>query len=295
MGSLYSMTGFAQAASKNSPDVVIELKSVNSRFLDINCKLPNGAEKYEPAIQKLIRSKLSRGRVEVLLKREVERSSSSAVNFNAVLFNSAVESVVSQLSLKNLELKDQVKLVASLLLERKEFLSFEQTDLSASITEEAVLEALNTALLSLCSMRSVEGENLKKVLEDNLSQIKQFPSKVKPLLSAAKSKYTARLKNKIAELELTIPEDRLALEVALVVDRSDVAEELDRLTSHVQQFGQLLAAGGEVGKKLDFLTQEMNREINTTGSKSQSAEISNLVIDAKSVLEKIREQVQNIE
>jgi len=295
MSSISSMTGYAHGASKLLPDVVVELKSVNSRFLDINCKLPTGSEKYEAAIQKNVRSKLSRGRIEVLLKRETEKSAASGINFNAELFNSSLESIVSKLNLKGLETKEQVKLVASILLERKEFLSFEQSDLVSTVNEEGILEALSTALSSLISMRKTEGANLKIVLQENLEQLKQFTKKIIPILEETKLKYASRLKGKLLELELTIPADRLALEVALLVDRSDVTEELDRLTSHIQQFDQLLSAGGEVGKKLDFLTQEMNREINTTGSKSQSGEITNLVINAKSALEKIREQVQNIE
>jgi len=295
MSNISSMTGYAQGVSKLSPEIVIELKSVNSRFLDINCKLPAGLEKLETVIQKRIRSTLSRGRGEVMLKREAERVATSGVNFNAALFNSSLESIVAQATLKDVEPKELVKLVASVLLERKEFLSFEQGDLVSSINEEGVLEALEVALKSLSLMRKTEGANLKVVLEENLNQIQQFTLKVAPVLEEAKLKFTARLKNKIAELELSIPEERLAIEVALLVDRSDVAEELDRLNSHIQQFAQLLSTGGEVGKKLDFLTQEMNREINTTGSKSQSGEITGLVIQAKSVLEKIREQVQNIE
>ncbi len=295
MGTISSMTGFAQGVSKLSPDIVVEIKTVNSRFLDINCKLSNGAEKFEAAIQKLIRSKISRGRVEVLLKRETEKNSVTGVNFNANLFNTSVELLVSQMKLKTLSPGEQEKLVAKTLLERKEFLSFEQADLTTAFTEEGVLEAVDAALTALSSMRKAEGANLKAVLEENLSQIKKFTQKVVPILEETKSKYTTRLKNKIAELQLSIPEDRLALEVALLVDRSDVAEELDRLNSHTQQFAKVLSAGGEVGKKLDFLTQEMNREINTTGSKSQSGDITNLVIEAKSVLEKIREQVQNLE
>ena len=295
MSTIASMTGYAQGVSKLSPDVVIEIKSVNSRFLDINCKLPPGTEKFEAIIQKTLRSKLSRGRVEVLLKRELEKSAPGGMNFNAQLFNDSLATIISKIKLTDLDAKEQVKIVASILLDRKEFLSFDQSEIAASITEEAVLEALGNAVNSLILMRKAEGANLKVVLQDNLNQIQQFTKKVIPILDESKLKLAARLKTKIAELELTIPEERLALEVALLVDRADVSEELDRLNSHIQQFSQFLSAGGELGKKLDFLTQEMNREINTTGSKSQSGEITNLVIEAKSVLEKIREQVQNIE
>jgi len=295
VGSISSMTGYAQGATKLTPEIVIELKSVNSRFLDINCKMPTGFEKYEAGIQKTIRSKLARGRVEVLFKREIDRPTSSGVNFNAALFTSSLESIVSQLNLKDLEPKEQVKLVAAVLLERKELLSFEQTDLISLISEEAVQDALKNGLDALSAMRRIEGTNLKVVLQDNLNQIQKLTLQVVPILEETKVKFASRLKNKLSELSLTIPEERLALEVALLVDRSDVSEELDRLNSHIQQFAQLLSAGGEVGKKLDFLTQEMNREINTIGSKSQSAEVTNLVIEAKSVLEKIREQVQNLE
>ena len=115
------------------------------------------------------------------------------------------------------------------------------------------------------------------------------------MVKEARLKFSARVQARLAELALTIPEDRLALEVAILAERMDVSEELERLVSHISQFRTLLSDGGEVGKKLDFLVQEMNREVNTTGSKSQSSEVTKIVIEAKSLLERIREQIQNIE
>jgi uncharacterized protein (TIGR00255 family) len=295
MGSLRSMTGFAQGVSETNPEIVIELKSVNSRFLDIHAKLPVGTEKFEAAITKKLRTKLARGRVDVFLKRSGERVLSQTIKFDADGFNQSLELISSQLSHKNLSADVKVRLISSVLLEKREFLSFEQAESELELSEASVIEALEVALNQLCQMREVEGENLKSVVLGYIKEVKTLSSKIKPLASEAISKYSAKIQSKIAELQLTIPPDRLALEVALLAEKSDVSEEIDRLNSHMIQFEQALSDGGEVGRKLDFLTQEMNREINTTGSKSQSSEVTTLVIEAKSILEKIREQIQNIE
>ncbi len=295
MSNLRSMTAFGSGASVIAPGLKIDVRSVNHRFLDVNVKLPAGAERYEAALVKKIRETLRRGRIDVFVRREVEGAQKRFINFNEELLSDAFRALSQGVSSIEPGLADERNAILSALLRRPEVLSFEGEEIQATLSEEGLLEALDCALTALAEMRDVEGANLQKTLLGHITELETLCSLVEPLVKEARLKFSARVQARLAELALTIPEDRLALEVAILAERMDVSEELERLVSHISQFRTLLSDGGEVGKKLDFLVQEMNREVNTTGSKSQSSEVTKIVIEAKSLLERIREQIQNIE
>ena len=289
-----SMTGFGRGtASARGITVMVEMRSVNSRFLEVSARLPRSLSLRENEIRDILRKKLTRGKINLLLavERETDGSIPVVVNPSAAR---AYYRLLQQVK-KAVKLKESVKLQH--LLQFAEI--FETRSLVNTDEEEwrIAQEALESALLDLETMRSQEGRELGKdfrlriaALEEKLGQIERLSRESIPV-------ERTRLRERITQLleGETPDEGRLEMELALLADRLDVTEECVRFRSHNKFFLEALGSSEPSGRKLNFLVQEMNREANTIGSKSSSTEIAHLVVGLKEELEKIREQLQNVE
>src|SRR3984957_898137 len=300
---IYSMTGFAQArVERDGSSVRINLRSVNHRFLDLHLRMPDGFEVFESRIRQSIRNRLRRGHVDVNIYYEPGRTGSVEVNHDLVgSYMKAVDRLRQEFNVKT-----EPDLVALFRLPGVVAASGSASDLQGEEVQEklgAQLEAcLEQALNKLDAMRRVEGESLTGEMRGILERIAARTAEVEALAERVRPAIARRLEERLGDLLKGVQIDpiRLAQEAALLAERSDVSEELARLRSHVEQFGQLLAGAGEAGKKLDFLLQEMQREANTLLSKTPGVEseglaITGLALEVKSDIEKLREQAQNVE
>lgn len=288
-----SMTGFGSGrGSSTGEEIVVEIRSVNHKFCEVKIRLPRELAALESDIGRAVKDKLARGGVEVTLRR-TGPGGSMAPRVDAALaeaYARAYAEVAARLGLHGqVALSDIIAAEGVIRLDERE------ADLDAA--RAATERALGQALEALVSMRAREGEALRRDLEDRLATVEGLVVRVETLAPLAVEHHRGRLAERVQELTRGIPLDpaRLAQEVALLAERSDVAEEVTRLRSHVAQARQLLGGGDPAGRKLDFLVQEMHREGNTIGSKSQHAEISAVVVSLKAEIERMREQVQNVE
>jgi uncharacterized protein (TIGR00255 family) len=287
------MTGFgAGRASSGGEDVDVEVRSVNHKFCEVKVRLPRELSALEVEIVKVTKDRLARGGVEVAVRRG-GAAASFAPRVDVALAESyarAYAEIQARLSLPgHVTLADVVAAEGVLRLEERA--------VDPDAAREALRRALGTALDALVAMRGREGEALARDLAGRLEVIEALAARVRELVPRTVEGHRARLAERVAELARGVPVDpaRLAQEVALFADRTDVTEELTRLASHVAQARALLGLAEPAGRKLDFLVQEMHREANTIGSKSQSAEIAGHVVSLKTEIERIREQVQNVE
>lgn len=291
---LRSMTGFgAGQATKSGESIAVELKSVNHKFCEVKVRLPRELGTLEPAVQKLVKDRVGRGAVEVSVRRAT-RSGTGLVPQADIGLAREYRRAWSELA-QALGVPDEVRLRDLALLPN--VIRVEEPQVHLEQATAALEDALATALDGLAAMRAKEGESLKADLAARLALVSSVVTELVSLAPKAVEEYRARLADRIAELArgATVDPQRLAQEVAFFAERTDVAEEMTRLHSHLAQFEALLAAKEPVGRKMDFLVQEMHREVNTTGSKSQHPEISTRVVVLKAELERIREQVQNVE
>ena len=296
------MTGYAQArAEANGWALRISVKSVNHRFLDVRFRMPEGFDVYELRLRQIIREKIHRGHLDINVN--VQPGQSAPVQVNKELlqaYSHAAEELRQQMQVKTdldvvslLRLPGVIGGLAPPLPETDE----EQDQLGTALEN-----CLREALTKLDEMRHAEGRHLAEELRSRLAKIGEQAEKVRELAISLTPAFARRLQNRLKELlsGSGIEPARLAQEAALLAERSDISEELDRLRSHLQQFAKLLDGAGELGKKLDFLLQEMHREANTMLSKTPGVESEALTITALSLeiraeIEKLREQVQNIE
>lgn len=291
-----SMTGYGRAeAALAGRKLAIEMKSVNHRFLEVSLRLPGNLLPLESEIRRRIGEQFSRGRIEAAFRTDSDGS--GELNGRLVLNLPLVRNYHALLSqLKDeLQLGDPISLgmIAGL---RDAFVSTETTQDPEGLWE-GLAPILDEAIGMLVGMREKEGESLHRDLTARLSLIAGFLERIAERAPQVVMDYQKRLVEKVRELTggMTIDEGRLLQEVAIMADRSDITEEIVRFRSHIDQFTGLLSGKDAAGRKIDFLIQEMGREINTIGSKSGDAEISRNVIEIKSELAKLREQVQNIE
>lgn len=290
-----SMTGFGRgAATGENYAVSVEIKTVNNRFLDLNLRMANELQTLEANLKRLIQSRLSRGRVDVFINSE--RTSEVVYELNRPLiagYLSAMKQMQNEFSLTG---EADLNVIARL----PNALQIKAEDLSDDFTA-AVETAVETALDELEKMREIEGESLKNDLNQLLSDIENHLPKIESESANVAEEYLHRLKKRIENLlsksdsQIELDQARLAQEVAYLADKSDIAEEITRLKSHIEQFRAIVAEEKEVGKRLDFLTQELNREANTIASKTNNLTVKESALQIKSAIEKIREQVQNVE
>ncbi len=290
-----SMTGFGRGTGTfGGVDFTIDIKSVNHRFFDFSARIYKDYAYLEEPIKKRIAESVSRGKIDVYFHTEkttAEAELCASVDMNLVrVYLDAAQKLALECGVEN-------DFRASRLLTLPDVMTITQPEVAEEDVKKVVLDALDQALESFIAMREVEGQKLKNDLLGNLAFIASAVDKVERLAPESVSAYRQRLEDKIRETleDRNFDENRLMTEVAIFADKVAVDEETVRLRSHLNQFESLLAQGGPIGKKLDFLVQEMNREINTIGSKCNSIEITRIVVDVKACIEKIREQIQNVE
>ncbi|MCC2716574.1 YicC family protein [Finegoldia sp. BIOML-A3] len=289
-----SMTGFGSSSLElEDCSIDIEIKSVNNRYLDFNFSMPSYLNLMLEDMKSLIKNKLKRGRVDVYIKIKKYQLSVDSVDINYEL----AQKIKEKLDSLNQKLDMASDINVRDLVKYDDVMSFTYKDLDNEFLHDNILKVLDEAVNKIYSMRSIEGDNLMEDLSTNLSKIEEQISKISSLTENSVKEYRENLFNKISELldEETIDKDRMYLEVALMADKVDINEELKRFDSHIVQFKSAMDMKDCIGRKLDFIIQEMNREINTISSKSNDESISICVIEVKSLIEKLREQVQNIE
>ena len=288
-----SMTGYGKSnMSKNLREYQVEIKSVNHRYLDVSVKMPRSLSYLEEEIKKAISSKLTRGKVDVFITFNNNSLEGRDIKINTE---------IARMYIKELrDLAESEGIVADIpvteISKLPDVLTIQNNQDDETIKNE-LLEVTNKAIENLVGMRKVEGE---KIAQDLLVRIQDIEEKVKKISSLSTGlidEYVVKLKTRIKELlqDQEMDEARLAQEVVIYADKCSIEEEVTRLNSHIYQFRELLNSNEAVGKKIDFMIQEMNRETNTIGSKANNLEITNEVINMKTQLENIREQVQNIE
>ena len=302
---IYSMTGFARSQVRvplpngEQLSYTLNVKSVNHRFLDVQLRLPSGLDALEMELRKALKDTLVRGHVDLTL--QVDRSSQQTAGYNRDLVNGYLAAFSAAREENGLtgqqpDLNAILRLPGALQNDNRT----NGDDDQAALVESVQLE-IAPLLEELKIMRAREGEALVAILNGTLDRLAESTEGVAALRSEVEERYQARLTERL--LAATGPEfnrQRLLEEVAVMVERSDIAEELERMTTHIGHFRELLAAGGEIGKKLDFLLQDMNREANTLLSKTGGAggkgtRITELGLAMKSEIEKAREQIQNVE
>lgn len=297
-----SMTGYAQARGEQSGWTIrVSVKSVNHRFLDVRFRLPEGFDVYELRLRQIVRERIHRGHIDVNVN--VQPGTAVPVQVNRELlraYSNAAEELRRQMG-ASAEL-DVVSLLRLPGVIGNLAPALPETDEEQDRLGRALDQCLREALLKLDEMRHAEGRHLAEDLRTRVARIHQQAEEVRTLATALTPAFARRLQNRLKELlnGTGIEPARLAQEAALLAERSDISEELDRLRSHLQQFAKLLDGAGELGKKLDFLLQEMHREANTMLSKTPGVEnealaITSLALEIRAEIEKLREQVQNIE
>ena len=289
-----SMTGYGSAKGTVAGfAITIELRSVNNRYLDLGIKLPRGFLFAESEIKNYIQQKVSRGKLDFFLTLDSVESDQTRIRVNSRLAE-AYRNAITEIG-QNLELPTSVSALD--IARFSDVLSLEKEELDQAAFLEQLMPLLDTALLDFNAMRCREGEKLAKDLLQKADRIEVMVLAVERQAPNTVSAYRERLEAKLREVlnDTAVAEERVIAEAAIFADRVATDEETVRLHSHLSQFRKMMAEGSPIGRKLDFLIQEFNREANTIGSKCQDSEIAYLVVDLKSEIEKIREQVQNIE
>lgn len=290
---MQSMTGYGRARScRDGREITIELKTVNHRFLDLSFRIPkNLAFLEDPLRSRINASGLRRGHVDVFVTYANTRTDAREVRLDGAL----LEAFSQALADAQVALKPYGRMMsAAEVLTLSGALSIAQAEEDAEAVTELAAEAFDAALDKLMDMRAQEGEHLGADLLGNLEELSALVRGIAARAPEVPREYRQRLMARLEEWQVNADPQRVAQEVALMADHCAIDEELSRLQSHIAQFRSSVENGTEVGRKLDFLLQEMNREINTIGSKASDAEISGCVVNAKCVVEKLREQVQNV-
>lgn len=289
-----SMTGYGKGASELAcQKLVVELKAVNHRFLDLNIKLPKGFTFAEDVIRKLIKDKIERGHIDVYVNYEDKRADKVAINIDYDLANSYLTAAK--------KLSDKFGVVNNFntaeVLKMPEVVCQTINDVDENVLNNLVLDATLMAIQKLELMRTTEGELMKNDVLLKLDYVVQLVAKVSEFAPQMVIEHRTKVAERMAEMlgAVAVDESRLLNEIAFYTDKVCIDEEIARLQSHTVHFKEIFSNGGVVGKQLDFIVQEMNREANTMGSKCSNVQVTSSVLELKSTIEKIREQIQNIE
>ncbi len=290
-----SMTSFGRSSSEEGEKRVftVEMKSVNSRYLDVNIRMPKTLISLEEEIRKMISNSLNRGKVDVFinLKNYNDGSGIPKVDINlAQGYLNCLKEIEAKLGVKN---DISVMQIARF----PEVVTIVEEKDKIEVVWQELKPLISDSLEMMTKMREVEGDKLKEDILSKISIIEQLVLKVEEFADTIPKAFKLKLEERVKELlgNIDIDENRIAMEVCMLADKATVDEEIIRLRSHISQVRETLNLKEPVGRKLDFIVQEMNRETNTIGSKSSDIQMTNIVIDIKNILEKIREQVQNIE
>lgn len=289
-----SMTGYGSAkGTVEGIEVSVELKSVNNKFLDTAVRLPRSFLFAEETVKQVVSSHISRGKVDVFVTVDTSMADDMVVRVNEPLLNGYMDALKLIADKYGLANDASVMSVSRM----PDVLSVEKKELDSEAVAAGIREIAEKALCDFDRMRIVEGEKLREDVLLKLKNIEAYVTTIEESSPVTVREYRERLLNKLNEVlgSTGIDETRILTEAAVFADKVAVDEETVRLRSHIAQLKQMLETGSPIGRKIDFLMQEFNREANTTGSKCQSSEIAHVVVDLKSEIEKIREQIQNIE
>ena len=294
MHMLRSMTGYGRGqAIGGGFDITVDIKSVNHRYFEFTARTPRQLAFLDEKLKTLIQSSVNRGKVEAVVTTVAAGGADPEIEINENVAKTYVDALRQMRT--PLDLQDDLKL--SHLLRFPDIFTVKRAELDEEAIWEAVSQAAAQALESFQAMRETEGSRLKTDLEGKIELVEGLLSKVEQKAPLLREEYYNRLYQKLKEILAgqDVDEARLVTEAAVFADKVAVDEETVRLRSHLHQFREFLDCGSPIGKKMDFLVQEMNRETNTIGSKAQNLEISKVVVEMKAEIEKIREQIQNIE
>ena len=288
-----SMTGYGKSSlSINSREYQVEIKTVNHKYIDVNIKMPRIISYLEEDVRKLVVSRIKRGKVDIQISFENYSQDGNDVKINTELAQIYIQSLRKLVEAENLSSNIEVTEITKL----PDVLTI-KSNLDENETKEELLQVVNEAIDKLIQMRKVEGEKISKDILDKIARIEQKNEEIFSLSTGLIEEYVVKLEARVKELLKTeeLDKSRLMQEVVIYADKCSVEEEVTRLRSHIYQLRYLINSEEPIGKKMDFLIQEMNRETNTIGSKANNLEITNTVVDIKTILEDIREQIQNIE
>lgn len=290
-----SMTGYGRGESiQELYRIKVEIKAVNHRYNDISVRMPRHINYLEESVKKLVKEKIYRGKIDVYINLEYINESAIEVKIDIPLAKSYKKELENLL--QELNIDDNIRL--NNLLNISEIVKTERKELDEDIIWDCVKEAMDIGLNNMMVMREKEGTELKEDIIYKLGLIESSISHIVERAPLVVIEYKEKLKERITDLldnNISLDEDKINSEVAFFADKSSIDEEIVRLKSHIKQFYNILGENEPIGRKLDFLIQELNREINTIGSKANDVIISKYVVELKSELEKIREQIQNIE
>ena len=289
-----SMTGYGRAVQTvNGREFTVEVRSVNNRYLDCNVKLPRMVSFAEDAVKQAVKAAISRGKVDVFITIKSEAETDTKITLNAAIAEGYLNAMRQMVDTYGV--KDDISV--STLSRLPEIFTVEKPEVDEEQLKKDLLQVVSTALESYDAFRAAEGAALDADLRKRGNTILEFVSQVEAGNGQTVIDYRTRLYNKLKEVlaNTNIEESRILTEAAIFADKVAVDEETVRLRSHLEQMNQMLTTGGAIGRKLDFLLQEMNRETNTIGSKCTDVRLARIVVDIKAELEKIREQTQNIE
>ncbi len=291
---MQSMTGYGRSEVQDARlHLTIEARSVNHRYLDIVIRYPRLYAPLEARMKQLVSAHFARGRIEISIAQQMLGMEQRAIAIDQALAQQYYQAL--QQMQETLRLPGTIDIGA--LLSLREILKVEESDSDAEDDWELLAQGLEQALQALYGMRVQEGGLLHQDLRERLQLIARHVETIRQRVPLVMTEYRQRLEERIAELfrHYTLEPERLSQEVVLFAERADVAEELTRLEAHIQALTQLLEASGTVGRKSDFLLQEINREVNTIAAKSSDAQTAQEVVEIKSELERMREQIQNVE
>ena len=289
-----SMTGYGRAVETvNGREFTVELRSVNNRYLDCSVKLPRSLSFAEEAVKQAVKATISRGKVDVFISVYSDGAADVKVTLNAPMvegYLAAMKQMVSEYGVQD-------DISVSLISRMPEVFTIEKPEVDEEQLQNDLMSVVGKALANYDAMRAAEGKALENDLRSRGNTILELVSQVEAGNGQTVIDYRTRLENKLKEVlaNTTIDESRILTEAAIFADKVAVDEETVRLRSHLEQMNTMLTGGGAIGRKLDFLLQEMNRESNTIGSKCSDVKLARIVVDIKAELEKIREQTQNIE
>ncbi|HRH73157.1 MAG TPA: YicC family protein [Zoogloea sp.] len=287
---IHSMTGYAvQTRDLGRVALHLELRSVNSRYLDLAFRINDDLRQAEPMLREAITAKLSRGKVECRFNLQAKDNAARDISINGMLLG----------QLKAAQAAIQAELPQAAPLSVVEVLRWPGILADDSVTFEAmqpeIAATIALALDELIATRRREGDKLAEMIRGRIAHMRQLVATVQPRVPALVAEYQEKLATRLRDAAATLDDDRIRLEVGLFAQRVDVAEELSRLSTHLDEVERILKVGGSAGKRLDFLMQELNREANTLGSKAMAADMTAIAVELKLSIEQMREQVQNIE
>ncbi|NYB74139.1 YicC family protein [Sedimentibacter hydroxybenzoicus DSM 7310] len=295
MANIFSMTGYGKGEHNDGKRIITaEIKTINNRYCDINIKTPRHLRFFEDNIRKILKNSVQRGRIDVYINIDYLNESDTVIVPNLCLakqYKDAIDEVKKDLNISSNVSLDTIIKFQDVLVAKED--ADDEDELRICVES-----AIQNAVKSLLQMRLAEGSQLEKDIKSSMDKILVSISDIEKnsetIVSDYKNKFELRIKELLGSSH-ELDENRLYNEIVFYADKSDINEEIVRFKSHMKQLNNVLAEGGQVGRKLDFIIQELNREINTIGSKIGNLDIIQMVIEIKNLLEKIREQIQNIE